>query len=117
MRYSILFLLGMLLTGLVAFNARAEQFQPENRLSGVGVDREQILQIVRRTKYRIYKERQLVRTRRGKPVYKTVRRRVPYTVLVRDDRFNPERAVPAAARYLTRLEQKFGGRDWAVFAY
>jgi hypothetical protein len=75
------------------------------------------LQIVRKTKYRVYKERQLVRRRRGKPVYKTVRRRVPYTVLVRDDRFNPERAIPAAARYLARLEQKFGGRDWAVFAY
>jgi hypothetical protein len=36
---------------------------------------------------------------------------------VRDDRFNPERAVPAAANYLARLQTKFGGRDWAVFAY
>jgi hypothetical protein len=208
MRFSILSLVGMLLTGVIAFTGRAEQFQPENRLSGVGVDRESIsqlvlerrtelmiesqtfailrdprslagaerinsaklqkifrsaeqrsgvpasmiaavayleswglpraespagpkgimqfsegtaraagLQIVRRTKYRTYKERQLVRRRRGKPVYKTVRRRVPYTVVVRDDRFNPERAIPAAARYLARLESKYGGRDWAVFAY
>ena len=29
----------------------------------------------------------------------------------------PERAVPAAARYLARMETKFGGRDWAIFAY
>ena len=42
---------------------------------------------------------------------------MPYTVTVRDDRLNPERAAPAAARYLARLETKFGGRDWAIFAY
>ena len=29
----------------------------------------------------------------------------------------PERAIPAAARYLAGMEQKFGGRDWAIFAY
>jgi len=29
----------------------------------------------------------------------------------------PERAIPAAAKYLASLEQKFGGRDWAIFAY
>jgi hypothetical protein len=29
----------------------------------------------------------------------------------------PARAVPAAANYLARLERKFGGRDWAVWAY
>jgi hypothetical protein len=36
---------------------------------------------------------------------------------VRDDRLSPDRAIPAAAVYLAGLEQKFGGRDWAVFAY
>jgi hypothetical protein len=36
---------------------------------------------------------------------------------VRDDRFLPERAVFAAARYLARMQDKFGGRDWAVAAY
>jgi hypothetical protein len=38
-------------------------------------------------------------------------------VTVRDDRLNPDRAIPAAAHYLARMETKFGGRDWAVFAY
>jgi hypothetical protein len=36
---------------------------------------------------------------------------------VRDERLAPERAIPAAARYLAGMEQKFGGRDWAIFAY
>jgi hypothetical protein len=38
-------------------------------------------------------------------------------VLVRDERLIPEKAIPAAARYLARLESKYGGRDWAVWAY
>ena len=38
-------------------------------------------------------------------------------VTTRDDRMYPERAIPAAARYLAGMEQKFGGRDWAIFAY
>jgi hypothetical protein len=208
MRYPILSFIGMLLAGFVAFTGRAEQFQPENRLSGVGVGREQVsqavldrrtelmiesqtfailrdprslagaerinspklqkifrkaedetgmpastvaaiayleswgipnnespagpkgimqfaeatarsvgLQVVRKTKYRVSKERRLVRKRRGKPVYKTVRVKIPYTVLVRDDRFNPDRAIPAAARYLSRLSARYGGTDWAIFAY
>jgi Transglycosylase SLT domain len=208
MRYALFSLLGMFVSGFVAFSGSADYFEPQNRLSGVGVDREHMsqavlerrsdlmvesqsftilrdpralagaeritspklqkifknaerqsglpasfiaavayleswgianaespagpkgimqfaegtarsmgLKIIRKTKYRVYKERRLVRTRRGKPVYKTVKRKEPYTVLVRDDRFYPERAAPAAARYLARLEAKFGGRDWAVFAY
>jgi hypothetical protein len=44
-------------------------------------------------------------------------RRTPYVVTVRDDRLSPDRAIPAAAVYLAGLEQKFGGRDWAIFAY
>ncbi|HEY6390617.1 MAG TPA: transglycosylase SLT domain-containing protein, partial [Bryobacteraceae bacterium] len=75
------------------------------------------LRIVRVTKFKMTTERKLVSKKRGKPVYRTVRRRTPYTVTVSDDRMNPERAVPAAANYLARLETKFGGRDWAIFAY
>ncbi len=75
------------------------------------------LQVVRATRYQIVKERRAVRTKRGKTVYRMVRRKIPYTVTVRDDRLNPERAVPAAARYLARLRTKFGGLDWAIFAY
>ncbi len=75
------------------------------------------LRVVRLTKFRITSERKLVRNKSGKATYRTVRRKLPYTVTVRDDRLNPERAVPAAARYLARLETKFGGLDWAVFGY
>lgn len=75
------------------------------------------LRVVRITRFKIATERKLVRRRNGKPVYRVVRHRTPYTVMVRDDRLNPDRAVPAAANYLARLENKFGGRDWAVFGY
>jgi hypothetical protein len=75
------------------------------------------LRVVRVTRFKITTDRKLVRRKTGPPVHRTVRHRIPYTVTVRDDRFNPERAVPAAANYLSRLETKFGGRDWAVFAY
>ena len=75
------------------------------------------LRVIRTTRFKITTERKLVKRKNAKPVYKTVRHRTPYTELVRDDRLNPERAVPAAANYLARLENKFGGRDWAVFAY
>jgi hypothetical protein len=75
------------------------------------------LRVVRVTRFKITTERKLVRRKTGPPVHRTVRHRIPYTVTVRDDRFNPERAVPAAANYLSRLQTKFGGRDWAVFAY
>jgi Transglycosylase SLT domain len=75
------------------------------------------LRVVRSTLFKITTERKLVRRKNSKPVYRTIRHRTPYTVMVRDDRLNPERAVPAAANYLARLENKFGGRDWAIFAY
>jgi hypothetical protein len=75
------------------------------------------LRIVRVTRFKMVASRQLVRRKSGRPVYRTVRRRRAYTVTVRDDRLNPDRAVPAAAHYLARLETKFGGRDWAIFAY
>ncbi len=75
------------------------------------------LRVVRVTRFKIITERKLVARKTGPPVRRTIRHRIPYTVTVRDDRFNPERAVPAAANYLSRMEIKFGGRDWAVFAY
>jgi Transglycosylase SLT domain len=75
------------------------------------------LRVVRLTKFKVTTERKITGKKAGKPVYKVVRHRTPYTVTVRDDRMNPEQAVPAAANYLARLENKFGRRDWAIFAY
>jgi Transglycosylase SLT domain len=75
------------------------------------------LRIVRVTRFKTTAPRQRVRAKSGRSVYRVVRHKTPYTVTVRDDRLNPERAAPAAARYLARLETKFGGRDWAIFAY
>jgi len=75
------------------------------------------LRVVRTTRYQVTTSHELVRRKRGHSVYRTVRHKMPYTVTVRDDRLNPERAAPAAARYLARMETKFGSRDWAIFAY
>jgi hypothetical protein len=76
------------------------------------------LRIVYATRYRTTQERVAVRSKRGgKTTYRTVTRRTPYRVLLRDERLLPERAIPAAARYLAGMEQRFGGRDWAIFAY
>ncbi len=75
------------------------------------------LRIIRATKYQRVITTQQVRNRRGKLVTRKVRTKVPYTVTVRDERLLPERAIPAAARYLARLTNKFGRQDWAVFAY
>src|SRR5262249_26814416 len=55
--------------------------------------------------------------RKGRTAYKTVRHRTSYPVIVRDDRLSPARAIPAAAKYLAAMEQRFGGSDWAIFAY
>jgi hypothetical protein len=68
-------------------------------------------------RYRVTSEKTLVKHKKGKPVYRTVKHKTPYTVLVRDDRTSPAKAVPAAANYLARLVNKFGGEDWAVWAY
>jgi soluble lytic murein transglycosylase-like protein len=75
------------------------------------------LSVVRATRYRATTDKVLVRRKGKKPVYQTVQRKVPYTVTVRDDRLNPDKAIPAAAAYLSRMSARFGGRDWAVFAY
>jgi hypothetical protein len=82
-----------------------------------GTARSMGLRITYGKRYRTVVERKQVRNKRGKLVMQSRRRRVPYTVLVRDERLIPQRAVPAAARYLARLEQQYGGRDWAVWAY
>src|SRR6266496_1954101 len=53
------------------------------------------------TRYRVMRDKVPVKVKgKSKPVYKTVSRRIPYKVPVRDDRLLPERAIPAAARYL-----------------
>jgi Transglycosylase SLT domain len=75
------------------------------------------LRITYSLRHRVVKVRKVVRRRRGRPIYRTVRYRVAYTVLARDDRLSPERAIPAAAKYLAALEQRYGGRDWAIWAY
>ena len=77
------------------------------------------LSIVHATKYKITRERVLIKSKKknAKPKYQIVTHKEPYTVVVRDDRLVPERAIPAAARYLASIERKFGGEDWAIFAY
>jgi hypothetical protein len=75
------------------------------------------LKITYATRYRVTRDRIPVKGKRGKTTYRTVTRKTPYRVLVRDERLLPQRAIPAAARYLAGMEQKFGGRDWAIFAY
>ena len=77
------------------------------------------LKVVWATHYKTSREKVPVkaRSKNGKTTYRTVTRKTPYKVMVRDDRLLPDRAIPAAARYLAGMEQKFGGRDWAIFAY
>jgi soluble lytic murein transglycosylase-like protein len=79
--------------------------------------REMGLHVVHGTKYRIVVEKTQVRNKKNKVVTKTVRHKVPYVVASRDERLDPDRAIPAAATYLAGLERRYGGRDWAVFAY
>ncbi|HZT33889.1 MAG TPA: transglycosylase SLT domain-containing protein [Bryobacteraceae bacterium] len=75
------------------------------------------LKVVHARRYRVTVTRKQVRNKRGKLVYVKYRRKERYEAIVRDDRLVPERALPAAAKYLARMEEHFGGRDWAVFAY
>ena len=75
------------------------------------------LRVVRATRYTVTREKVLVKSKRKKPQYKTVTHKQPYLAMVRDDRMAPDRAIPAAARYVATLERHFGGRDWAIFAY
>ena len=76
------------------------------------------LRVTYATRYKTTKERVPVKAKgKGKTTYRTVTRKTPYKVLVNDERLKPERAIPAAANYLAGMERKFGGRDWAIFAY
>jgi hypothetical protein len=79
--------------------------------------REMGLRVAEATRYRVIRERVAVKRRGKRTSYRTVSRRIPYRVVVRDDRLIPARAIPAAALYLAAMEKKFGGRDWAIFAY
>ncbi len=100
-------------------NARAESPTGPRGVMQIasGTARNMGLRMIYATRYRVSTERRRVRLRHGKTVTRSVRRRIPYRVLVRDERLVPERAIPAAAAYLSRLEKKFGGLDWAIFAY
>ena len=75
------------------------------------------LRMIYATRYTMSTQTVKVKTKRGKTVSRIVRRRVPYQVLLKDERLIPERAIPAAANYISRLQNRFGGIDWAIFAY
>jgi hypothetical protein len=75
------------------------------------------LKVVQVTRYKVTREKVAVKTKSKKPKYKTVTHKEAYTVTVRDDRMIPDRAIPAAAQFLASIERKFGGEDWAIFAY
>jgi len=75
------------------------------------------LRIVYATRHRVTKTKTAARNKHGKLVYRTVRHTETYTAMVRDDRLKPDKAIPAAALYLAGMEQRYGGRDWAIWAY
>ncbi len=75
------------------------------------------LRVAYATRHRTIRTQTQVRNKHGKLVNRTVKRKETYTVLTRDDRLKPERAIPAAAQYLAGMEQRYGGRDWAIWAY
>ena len=55
------------------------------------------LRVIYATKYRNATETVQTKGKNGKTVTKTVKRKIPYNVFVRDERLVPERAIPAAA--------------------
>jgi len=75
------------------------------------------LKVVHATRYKITREKVPVKSKSKKPKYRIVTHKTPYQATLRDDRLVPGRAIPAAAKYLAGMERKFGGRDWAIFAY
>lgn len=75
------------------------------------------LRQIYQTRYHVSTVRRPIRKRHGKVIYKTVRVKAPYTVLVRDERFDPGRAIPAAAMYLADMQERYGSLDWAIWAY
>lgn len=74
------------------------------------------LRLTYATRYRMVNSTRTIKSKQGKPQTKSVKVRSAYTVLVRDERLYPERAIPAASAYLKRLQDKYGD-DWAIFAY
>jgi hypothetical protein len=75
------------------------------------------LRMIYATQYRVTTQKKQIRGKGGKITTKTVKVKTPFNVLIRDERMVPERAIPAAAAYLARLDNNLGGRDWAIFAY
>jgi hypothetical protein len=75
------------------------------------------LKVFQTKRYKVTRERVPIKSASGKPRFRTVTRRTPYMVVSHDDRLVPARAIPAAAHYLAGLVQRFGGLDWAIFAY
>lgn len=75
------------------------------------------LRMIYTTRYRQVTDKKAIKNKRGKIKYKTVRQKIRYQILLRDERLVPERAIPAAASYLARMQESFGGLDWAIFAY
>ena len=65
------------------------------------------LKVAYATRYKTTREKVPVKAKgKSKTTYRTVSHKTPYKVLVRDDRMVPERAIPAAARYLAGMEQE-----------
>jgi soluble lytic murein transglycosylase-like protein len=77
------------------------------------------LPVIVATRYRVTHDKVLVpsKSKTAKPKYKIVTHKTAYTVTLRDDRLIPSRAIPAAAVYLAGMQQRYGGIDWAIFAY
>ena len=77
------------------------------------------LRIVVSRRYKVSRTRVLLpsKGKSKKRRYRTITHKTPYVATVRDDRLSPQRAIPAAAKYLAGMVQKFGGLDWAIFAY
>lgn len=86
------------------------------QISG-GTARSMGLKVTYATRYKVTTAKKRVKLKSGKTVVRTVTHKTPYRVLVSDERTNPARAIPAAAAYLARMQNKFGGLDWAIFAY
>jgi hypothetical protein len=62
------------------------------------------LKVTYATRYRTTREKVAVKGKRGaKTTYRVVTRKTPYRVLLRDKRLMPERAIPAATRYLAGM--------------
>jgi hypothetical protein len=83
----------------------------------LGTAREMGLRVTHTTKYRTITERVQVRGKKNKLVTKTIRHKISYIVATRDERLMPERAISAAATYIAGLNRRYGGLDWAIFAY